>query len=189
MMRYKETNKANAISLPIPAVEHSKSQEKVGDANLTISSDFVDPSIHCEFCPRIEYTPGQMGKSGIAYKSDKSLDLTSAKSVVFFARGEKGGEIVNFVQAGRDTPGTSTDIFKNKKFEVITEDVSLTNDWKKYQIDLTGANLNDITYPFGFIIRDQGAGKIVFYLKAVTYDTQPAQNPLPTLPVQCSTNC
>jgi len=178
---YEETGQANAISFPIPAVEHFKLQERAGDANLMISPDFVDPSIHCEFCPRIEYTPGQMGKSGVAYKSDKPLDLTGAKSVVFFARGEKGGEKVSFVQAGRDDTSANTDIFENKKFEVITEDIYLRNDWKKYQIDLVGTSLKDISYPFGFIVKGQDTAKIVFYLKAVTYDVQPAQNPLPTL--------
>jgi hypothetical protein len=188
-----DAHQASAVSLPISGIEHSKSQEragdaKTGDANLRIASDFVDPLNHCEFCPRIEYSTGPIGKAGIAYKSDNVLDLTGAKRVVFFARGERGGEIVNFVVAGKNTTTTTppnmqnlSDIFQNKKFGASTQDVSLANDWKKYQIDLTGIDLKDINLPFGFIAKGKGAEKIVFYLKGVTYDTQPAQNPLPVL--------
>ena len=35
-----------------------------------------------------------MGFAGIAYKADKNYDLSNAQRVVFFAKGQNGGENV-----------------------------------------------------------------------------------------------
>ena len=44
-----------------------------------------------------QYIPGPIGKAGVAYKSAQPLDLTGAQRIVFFAKGELGGENVSFV--------------------------------------------------------------------------------------------
>jgi hypothetical protein len=171
-------------------IEYTSAQVKEKDAKdqskFRINNDFVDPENHCEFCPRIEYSAGPIGQAGIAYKTNNILDLTDAKRVVFFARGEKGGEKVTFVVAGKNTTASAvmqnlSDVFSNQKFGAATQDISLANGWKRYEIDLTGTNLKDINFPFGFIIKGKGSEKMVFYLKGVTYDSQPAQNSLPTI--------
>lgn len=50
----------------------------------------------CEACQLIKYTPGPQGVSGTSYRSNSPLDLTGAKIIVFFVKGELGGETVQF---------------------------------------------------------------------------------------------
>ena len=72
----------------------------------------------CEICQFIKYMPGPIGKAGVAYKSAQTLDLSGAHRIVFFAKGELGGENVSFVAIGKpsNTPPVGLNIFKNLKF-------------------------------------------------------------------------
>ena len=144
---------------------------KRGSAFVKIEQDFVDPDNHCEFCLRVEYVPGPDGTAGLAYTSDKSLDLKDAKRLTFWVKGEKGGEKVSFKAAGKDL-----------EFGAITSDITLGSDWKKYEIDLQKADLAKITQPFGFDFdRPSDGNPMIFYLKGVTIDRETAKAPLPTI--------
>ena len=167
-------------------VEDTPSIERAGDAELNsrliVDKDYLD-STSCEFCNKFEYTPGSMGKAGIAYRNDK-LDLEGYQRIVFFARGQQGGEEVSFTAIGRSTSGQTRyddDLFPNEDFAITTKNVTLQNDWKKYEISLNKTKLEDVTLPFGFVITDNNTPKQIFYLKGVTFDRKLAQNPLSTI--------
>jgi PKD repeat protein len=194
---------AEATTLPVDIKERFTSKQLAGDAEagsrfMKIEEEFVDPDQHCEFCTRVEYTPGRQGLSGFAYESSRGIDLTGAKRVVFWAMGEESNENITFKIAGKpldgleDTADRQQDrvdnvtsrlgsIFESETFALTTEEVALENDWRKYEVDLTGVDLRGITLPFGFEL-SEGAGsqKQVFYMKGVTYDSEPAENPLAT---------
>ena len=89
-------------------VEDTPSVDRAGDAEfnsrLMIDNDYMDSTNSCEFCNKIEYTPGGVGKAGIAYRNDK-LDLEGNQRIVFFARGQQGGEEVSFIAIGRSISG------------------------------------------------------------------------------------
>ena len=97
--------------------------------------------------------PGPNGKAGIAYRSNTALDLTGAQRIVFFAKGELGGENLAFVVIGKDktngqtsnTLSASPQIFKKLTF-AVSQNVTLVNDWKRYQISLNGIDLTGATY-------------------------------------------
>src|SRR6476619_3273380 len=168
------------------SIEDSATAVKVGDAKtasrLVIIKDFVDSEHNCEFCTRMEYTPGSQREAGLAYKDDK-LDLGESQRIVFFARGQPGNE-VSFVAAGNETkvPNTNdTDIFPKVDFAVVTENVTLKNDWQRFEIGLNGTKLSDATYPFGIQLAANSSQKQIFYIKGVSLDSEPAQNPLPTV--------
>jgi hypothetical protein len=166
-------------------VEDTAMTEVQGEANvkprLTIDNDFVDPENHCDFCSRIEYEPGKEHKAGVAYRND-TLDWNDTKRIVFFAKGEKGGENVSFLAAGKSTDdfkSNDTDIFPNIVFLVTTEKIVLDDQWKRYEITLNNIPLMHSTYPFGFQITENTSNaKMVFYVKGVTLDRQSAKNPL-----------
>jgi PKD domain len=201
---------AEATSLPVDIKERFTSKQLAGDAEagsrfMKIEEEFIDPEQHCEFCTRVEYTPGRQGLAGFAYESSRGIDLTGAKRVVFWGMGEEGGENIKFQIAGKpldglqdtadrpqdrvDRPQDRVDnvtsrlgsIFESESFALTTEEIGLENDWRKYEVDLTGVDLRGITLPFGFEL-SEGAGsqKQVFYMKGVTYDSEPAENPLAT---------
>ena len=168
-------------------VEDTPSVDRAGDAEfnsrLMIDNDYMDSTNSCEFCNKIEYTPGGVGKAGIAYRNDK-LDLEGNQRIVFFARGQQGGEEVRFIAIGRSISGQNIndeDLFPNGDFAITTKNVTLQNDWKRYEINLNKTKLEDVTLPFGFVITDNESPKQIFYLKGVTFDRKLAQNPLPQL--------
>jgi PKD repeat protein len=167
------------------AIEDTTTPVKVGDAtvstNLVVNNAFIDPEHHCEGCTRMVYTPGALDEAGIAYKDDK-LNLGSYQRIVFFAKGQPN-EQVSFVAAGNDTKLSTTndtDIFPKVNFSIVTENVTLKNDWQRFEIGLNDAVLSDAAYPFGIQFSADSAQKQVFYIKGVTLNEQAAQNPLDT---------
>ena len=190
--------------------------DRAGDA-ISRPASLIQPSLqenmamtadgNCEMCQVIKYIPGSIGKAGIAYRSAQVLDLSDARRVVFFARGELGGEKVAFVALGKpsNTSLVSPNIFSNLNFAVISKNITLTNDWQRYQLSLNGSDPIEVTNPFGFIVSkvrsqvasgsniphppfiDANTNHITFFLKGVTFDNNPAIDPIPTVKLS-STN-
>ena len=75
------------------------------------------------------------------------------------------------------------DIFNDKRFGRITQDLVLDSEWKRYEISLEGLDLKSITDPFGFVVTNNNtsATPLSFSLKGVSYDTKAATNPVETL--------
>jgi hypothetical protein len=175
-------------SIVLMNIEDLRATDKTGDAevdpnSLKINSTFSDE----ENGHIIQYTPASLGFAGIAYKADKNYDLSNAQRVVFFAKGQNGGENVTFAAVGRNTNAAgfnNTDetlgsAFNNQNFSLISEDVSLDRDWKRYQISLEGVDLQRISHPFAFIVhRGPGPEAVTFTLRDITYDSKPATDPL-----------
>ena len=169
-------------------LEHTSAIVRGGEAKfyarLKIDKDFMDVSKSCDHCNKVEYTPSGDNKAGIAYSYDK-LDLKGYQRIVFFAKGQQGGEVVSFIAIGRTTSDTTPsygDTFPNQQFTIVTKNVTLDKTWKRYEISVNKTNLEDVTHPFGFVIYGHMAGaEEVLYLKGVTFDRKPAQHPLLTL--------
>ncbi len=203
-----QTQPSSNSHSPIRNVESSTSLDKAGDP-LTVSTGTMAADGNCEECSFIKYIPEAIGKAGIAYRSVQTLDLTGAQRIVFFAKGELGGENVAFVAIGKpsNTSPVSPNIFKNLNFAVISKNVTLTNNWARYQLSLNGSGSTGVTDPFGFIVSkvrsqiqtpansnnphipltDPNANHITFFLKGVTFDNNPAVKPIPAVQLS-STN-
>ncbi|MDQ3847875.1 MAG: hypothetical protein M3261_02850, partial [Thermoproteota archaeon] len=145
---------AGAQTVPFEVRDRFSEKKLVGDANnIKVTEDFVDPEKHCEFCTLIEYRPGAQGKAGFAYENNPGLDITGAKKIRIWIMGEEGNEKVKFKIAGKKSlnnledrqanrPTTNDDIFRSESFALTTEEVSLVNDWKRYEVDLSGITLD-----------------------------------------------
>jgi hypothetical protein len=92
---------------------------------------------------------------------------------------------VSFVAIGRDNDNPNLinlDIFPNQKFDIVTKNVTLDEFWRRYEISLDNTELNEVTYPFGFVMSGKESGiEETFYLKGVSFDSEPAINPLPLM--------
>lgn len=121
-------------------------------------------------CLKFDFTASD-GWGGIVWQSppndwgDKpgGWDITGAKQLSFWARGEKGGEVVSF-QLGI--------LGKDKKFSDSAngklENVKLTTEWQQFQIDLAGKNLTRIKS--GFVVNVASSGNpITLYLDDIQY--------------------
>jgi hypothetical protein len=121
-------------------------------------------------CLKLEYRD-RGGWAGMIWQSpandwgDKpgGYNLSGATRLTFWARGEAGGEKVDFSFGG---------IRGDKPFHDTADgkvNVDLTKDWKQYSIDLSGKNLSCIKSGFGWSIA--GAGKpVTFYLDDIGYE-------------------
>ena len=96
---------------------------------------------------------------------DGGFDLTGAKYLTFWAKGEQGGEVITEFKLGGITGEYGdSDI-------VSVGPIVLTDGWKQYSIDLTGADLSYISGGFCWsaskMDNPQGA---TFYLDDIRYE-------------------
>ncbi|MBF0504159.1 MAG: hypothetical protein HQL14_03555 [Candidatus Omnitrophica bacterium] len=93
------------------------------------------------------------------------FNLAGAHKLVFWARGEKGGEVVTFKMGGVGMGHPYPDSDSATK-----ESVALTQDWKEYSIDLTGKNLSHIIGGFAWVgTAKENQSNITFYLANIYY--------------------
>ena len=79
-------------------------------------------------------------------------------------RGEKGGEIVEFKLGGTASNYPDSD-------NLSTGDLTLTDKWQQYELDLTSAELFYISAGFGFVCKqDMNPAGCTFYLDDIKYD-------------------
>ena len=153
-----------------------------------VHEDVIWSPNHCEFCTRVEYVPGPDDKAGFSYEDVAGLDLSGAKKVKFWVMGEEGNEKIKFKVAGKsldkiqnrlDKLESKLDsIFESERFALTTQEVTLDDDWKKYEVDVSGVDLKGITHPFAFELSENGAEKQVLYIKGVVYDDEPVEDAL-----------
>lgn len=92
------------------------------------------------------------------------IDLTGARQLSFWARGEKGDEMVEF-KIGL--------IAKNKPFwdtgKASLGKIKLTKEWKQYIIPLDGKDMSRIMTGFSWTAKGR-AEPVVFYLDDIVYE-------------------
>ena len=122
------------------------------------------------FCSKVEYRAPD-GFGGIVWQDPANdwgnapggRDLTGATRLVWWARGEQGGERVKF---------TFGVLGPDKKFHDTATDnveITLSNEWKEYSFKLTGKDLKCIKTGFVWVVAGQGK-PITFYLDDVRYE-------------------
>jgi hypothetical protein len=93
------------------------------------------------------------------------FDLTGARKLVFWIRGEKGNEVIDSVVAG-GIEGKNPDSFSVKKGPI-----SLGKEWQKVEIDLGGQDLSHVIGGFGFSASDDSNPRgLTFYLDDIYYE-------------------
>jgi hypothetical protein len=91
------------------------------------------------------------------------LNFTGANVLEFWARGEHGGEVVNFLFGAIEGSGLYRDSARGD-----LKEVRLSDQWQKYQIPLEGRDMSRIKTAFGWSVA--GSGKpITFYLDEIVY--------------------
>lgn len=122
-------------------------------------------------CMKISYD-GPFDWVGVAWQhpandwGDKEggYDLTGVKKLTFWAKGEFGGELINF---GVGIIGSDKEFYDTAKSEL--EDIKLKSNWKKYTIKLNGKDLSRVKTPFYWSLvgaRDN----ITFYLDDIRFE-------------------
>lgn len=122
-------------------------------------------------CMKVEFN-SRTGFGGIAGQNPPNdwgdvpggVDLTGATQLTFWARGEKGGELVSFKMGILGSEKKYPD-----SCHAETPEIRLTRDWKKYTIDLTGKDLSRIKTGFVWAVAGHGE-PVTFYLDDIAYE-------------------
>lgn len=107
-------------------------------------------------------------------QEDAGMDLTGAEALSFFARGENGGETVEFFTAGFGYDGewgTRLVNYPDSAKKQTLGFVTLTKEWREYTIDLSKADMSYICCGFGYVLSGTRSGDAdnVFYLDEIRF--------------------
>ena len=127
-------------------------------------------------CVKITYLPGPKGWAGIYWqnkpdnwgdKPGENLSNPKHSKITLWARGEKGGETVEFKAGGIDAPGKK---YKDS-FEVSIGKVYLDKAWKQYTIDLDNSDLSCVIGGFAWLVsKSANPNGATVYIDDVTYE-------------------
>ena len=143
-----------------------------GTGTLTIERQVATIEGKSTLETRIEYKQGpEKGWAGIYWQhpdgnwgDEPGLDLTGAKRISFYARGERGGEIVEFISGGINSGKKYKDMFKES-----TGLIPLSKEWTKYVIDLSkfkNKELSNVIGAFAWVASGgfDKEGRVVVYI-------------------------
>ena len=105
----------------------------------------------------------------------QGLDLSGAQRLTFYARGDKGGEQVEFFTCGfgyNSEWNVPVVEFPDSSTKRSTGIVTLTREWTQFSIDLNSADLSSIVCGFGYVLKGNalGNGEKVFYLDEIRFE-------------------
>jgi outer membrane protein OmpA-like peptidoglycan-associated protein len=158
----------------------------MGDSDLTMSGSYVPTHDAKGTALRVNYTPrGSKNWSGLYWQQPANnwgeqpgkagYDLHAASRLVFWMRGEAGGEKIHEVRVGGI-------VGRYPDSDVVTKGpIKLSTEWRRYEIDLEGKDLRHIIGGFGFFVNKyDNAGPITFYIDDIVYEF-PRDSTLPPL--------
>ncbi len=105
----------------------------------------------------------------------QGLDLNGAERLTFFARGEKGGEQVEFFTCGfgyNSEWNVQVVPFPDSSMKRSTGVVTLTREWTQFSIDLSSADMSSIVCGFGYVLKGNVPGnrEKVCYLDEIRFE-------------------
>ena len=147
------------------------------DDGVTDNPHSGDTSV--KFIYTAKKTQGQ-GWAGVYWQSSANnwgsklsgFDLSNMTKITFWARGEKGGEVIQKFMVG-GIKGVYSD-----SATVELGPVVLTKEWKQYTINLAGKNLSYINGGFGWVTTaDLDADGCTFYLDDIKFSADTSMQP------------
>lgn len=100
-------------------------------------------------------------------KKTKGFNLSKYKKLKFFARGERGGEIIDNFGVG----GISGQTEEGDSDQATISQIELTKDWKEYEISLAGMDMSRIIGGFYFATNaDVNPNGVTMYLDEIRFE-------------------
>ena len=145
----------------------------MGDGeDLKVSGSYTDCLAEGFPTMRIQYAgQGKNGWAGAVWQNpannwgtfDGGYNLSKAKNISFWAKGEKGGEIVEFTAGGASANYPDSDA-------ISTGPIVLNKEWTEYTLPLADKQMFYIGTGFGFVLKqDMNPYGCAFFLDDVKY--------------------
>jgi len=127
-------------------------------------------------CVRVDYSAKRKqgaGWAGVCWQEPANNwgnipgghDLTGAEKLSFYARGEKGGEVITEFKMG-GIQGEFSDSTSASIGPVV-----LTPEWEKYTIDLKNEDLSRVIGGFAFVVSEmENPDGAIFYIDEIKYE-------------------
>jgi hypothetical protein len=128
-------------------------------------------------CMKIKYSFGPQGWAGVYWQNrhdnwgdwaGNNYSNKKLTKVTFWAKGETGREVLEFKSGGISNPKKQY----HDSYEVTTGRVTLSKEWSKYAIDLTGLDLSSVIGGFCWVAAQDynGLPFIVFYIDDINIE-------------------
>jgi hypothetical protein len=166
------------VDLPLLFSETRRNYNTLDGSYTVVYENIIDSRRHCEFCTVIEFRDGPaFGTPDVSWVADRPFNIQGAQTVTFYAMGDSGGEEVRFKAAGKRADAVSDGrAVSILDFDIRTKPVTLTNEWQKFEVDLSSTNLSGVVGAFGM---EPGEGQTVrVFVKGMTIESEPADEPL-----------
>lgn len=185
-------SETQALELPADLsliyTEVNRSYNTLDGSYVAIHENVIDSRRHCEFCSVIEFYDSPAGGTPeVSWSAgDRAFSMEGAGKISFYAMGDEGGETVRFKAAGKrlglDLPseggaGVTDGVLTERiaDFVVETTPVTLTDKWQKFEIDLSGKDLTDVSDALAVEVGDGQSGTL--WVKGLTLEDEPAADP------------
>ncbi len=156
-----------------PVVNFSLSGFMGDGSDLKVAGSYTNSLSDGYASMKVQYSAeGKTGWAGAVWQNpannwgtfDGGYNLTKAKALKFWARGAKGGEIVDFSAGGAAANYPDSD-------SISTGPIKLYNEWTEYTVHLDKYQMFYIGTGFGFTVKqDKNPYGCVFYLDDVRYE-------------------
>lgn len=146
------------------------------DADATCSDDRPSTDTLGQ-CHTVTYTPAAEGWAGVYWQSPEGnwgdqpgfAIPPGAQSVSFYAKGERGGEVVKFVAGGiEDEEMAHQDAFR------VEETVTLSDAWQPYSLDLSSMSYDEVIGAFAWVVsveeNDETDSSFTFWVDDIRWE-------------------
>lgn len=127
-------------------------------------------------CIKVVYSPGPNGWGGMYWqnkpdnwgdKPGENFSPAGYKKLTFWARGEKGTEVIEFKAGGINAPGKQY----RDSFDISTGKIQLDKEWTQYTLDLERRDLSSVIGGFCWVAaRTANPADVAFYLDDINYE-------------------
>lgn len=147
-----------------------------GEKYIQLNDQWRENCHSAPTCIRITYRPNKKGWAGIYWQfpdgnwgDSPGRRIKGASRLTFLARGERGGELVQFKAGGIFAQGKKY----HDSFEIAISPVELTQEWQRYEIDFTRADLSSVLGAFAWTANRSGNPEgLTFYLDDIRYEKE-----------------
>jgi hypothetical protein len=154
----------------------------MGAQSITLNDGYTGNPHSPPACVKVTYRPGSQRWAGIYAQYNvrqegsnwgirPGRDLTGYTELIFWAKGERGGEMVEFKAGGIDSRRDGPQFKYTDSFEKSLGTVKLGKNWQRYELELADEDLSSVIGGFCWVAKaGLNPNGMTFYIDTITYE-------------------